>query len=197
VLKVGLTSGIGGGKTTVARIFEVLGIPVYYADDAARRLMNTNTSLRQSIISAFGEKAYKEDMLDRAYLASQVFGDKEKLELLNSLTHPATINDANEWMAKQQSAYIIKEAALIFESTSHKHLDYVIGVSSPIELRIERVMKRDQITREAVELRMARQMNEEEKMGRCNFIIYNNEQQSLIAQVLDLHKNFMRQAVSV
>jgi len=196
VLRVGLTSGIGSGKTTVARIFEVLGIPVYYADDAARRLMNTNASLRQSIISAFGEKAYKEEMLDRPYLASQVFGDRDKLDLLNSLTHPATINDANEWMAKQESPYVIKEAALIFESDSYKHLDYVIGVSSPIELRIQRVMRRDQITREAVESRMAKQMNEEEKMNRCNFIIYNNEQQSLIVQVLELHKNFMRQAVS-
>src|SRR5262245_41088511 len=114
MLRIGLTGGIGSGKTTVARIFESLGIPVYYADEAAKKLMNTNTALRESIINHFGPNAYKNNKLDRQYLAAIVFNDKQKLELLNSLTHPATIRDAEEWIKKQTSLYIVKEAALLF-----------------------------------------------------------------------------------
>lgn len=197
MLKVGLTGGIGSGKSTVSKIFEVLGVPVYYADDAAKRLMNTSPELRKSIIAAFGEQSYRDNVLDRAYMASQVFTSKEKLEQLNALTHPATINDANEWMQRQQSPYTIKEAALIFESGSNQHLDYVIGISSPLQMRLQRVMERDNISKQEVEARMNRQMNEEEKMRLCDFIIYNDEQQPLIAQVLELHQRFLRQVGTV
>ena len=196
MIKIGLTGGIGSGKTTVERMFEVLGIPVYYADDAAKRLMNTDAALREAIISVFGQQAYNQDKLDRGYLASQVFGNKEKLEQLNLLTHPATINDANKWMERQTGPYILKEAALIFESGSNLHLDKVIGVSSPLELRISRVMKRDRISREDVLARINRQMNEEEKLSRCDYVIYNDEKQSLIDQVVNLHQNLVGQTVS-
>lgn len=188
MLKVGLTGGIGSGKSTVAKIFEVLGIPVYYADDAAKRLMNEDKELKAAITRHFGNESYINDQLNRSYLASVVFNNEEKLALLNSLTHPATILDASRWMQKQHSPYIIKEAALIFESGSNEQLDYVIGVYAPAPLRIRRTMDRDHITQEEVLKRISRQMNEEEKMKRCDFIIINDEQQMLIPQVLAIHE---------
>lgn len=196
MIKVGLTGGIGSGKTTVARIFEVMGIPVYYADDAAKKLMNTDEALKEVIIKHFGEEAYSDGQLDRKYIAAVVFNDAAKLKLLNSLTHPATIRDAEEWMKKlaesggQKTPYIIKEAALLFESGANKSVDKVIGVYAPLPLRIKRVMKRDGVTEEEVNKRISRQMNEEEKMKRCDFVITNNEEQLLLPQVLDLHDKF-------
>ena len=118
MLKIGITGGIGSGKSTVAKIFEVLGVPVYYADAAARRLMNEDDEIRQNLIKHFGPDSYKDGKLNRSYVSSIVFNNKEKLELLNQLTHPATIRDANEWMQKQNAPYTLKEAALIFESGS-------------------------------------------------------------------------------
>jgi dephospho-CoA kinase len=191
MLKVGLTGGIGSGKSTVAKIFEVLGIPVYYADDAAKRLMNEDKELKAAITRHFGNESYINDQLNRSYLASVVFNNEEKLSLLNSLTHPATILDASQWMQKQTTPYIIKEAALIFESGSNQHLDYVIGVYAPAPLRIRRTMDRDHITQEEVLKRISRQMNEEDKMKRCDFIIINDEQQMLIPQVLAIHERFL------
>ncbi len=193
MLRIGLTGGIGSGKSTVARIFNVLGIPVYNADDAAKRLMVENDELKNNIIRSFGKESYVNGELNRKYLSAQVFNDSKKIELLNSFVHPATIQDAQQWMEKQNAPYIIKEAALIFESGSNQFLDYVIGVQSPTELRIERAMKRDNISREQVEARMKLQMDEEEKMKKCDFIIVNDEQQRLIPQVLLLHEKFFLQ----
>ena len=195
MLRVGLTGGIGSGKTTVAKIFEVLGIPVYYADEETKRLMNTDPVIRRNIVKEFGDRAYNDHGLDRSYLASVVFNDKEKLALLNSLTHPATIEHANKWMQQQHSPYIIKEAALIFESGSNKHLDYVIGVSAPEEIRIRRVMERDGVSEEQVRSRMARQMNEEEKIALCDFVVVNDEREFLITQVLSLHAELVKLAI--
>jgi dephospho-CoA kinase len=190
VLRIGLTGGIGSGKSVVAKLFETLGIPVYYADDAAKKLMNTNAVLKTAIIRNFGEKSYVNDQLDKKYLATIVFNDKEKLDILNSLTHPATIRDAEEWMKQQTTPYIIKEAALIFESGANKKLDHVIGVYAPLPLRIKRVMARDNSTEEEIMKRISRQMNEEEKMNRCDFVIINNEEELVIPQVLELHNKF-------
>jgi dephospho-CoA kinase len=192
MLRVGLTGGIGSGKSTVAKIFEVLGIPVYYADDAAKKLMNEDVKLIALIKQHFGEESYKDGKLNRSYLASIVFNDTEKLETLNSLTHPVTIRHAVEWMEQQTTLYIIKEAALLFESGADKNLDYVIGVYSPKTLRINRVMERDGIRSEEVIKRMDRQMDEEMKMKRCNFIIANNEQELIIPQVVALHEKFLK-----
>jgi len=191
MLRVGLTGGIGSGKSTVAKIFESLGIPVYYADDAARLIMNTDEELKTSLIKNFGDRVYKEGVLDRSWLATIVFADKEKLALLNSLTHPATIRDADHWMQRQTSPYTIKEAALLFESRANEHLDHIIGVYAPQELRIKRVMARDNVTAEEVLKRLNRQMNEEEKMKRCDSIIVNDEKQPVIQQVLTLHSTFL------
>ena len=191
--KIGLTGGIGSGKSTVGRIFEVLGIPVYYADAASKRLMNEDEELKEKIKNSFGEDAYINGELNRKYLSDKVFNDSQKINLLNSLVHPATIKDALEWMQRQKAPYIIKEAALIFESGSNKDLDYVIGVKSPIDLRVKRSKARDNISEEQVHARMNKQMDEEAKIRLCDYVIENDEQQMLIPQVLALHEKFLKE----
>ena len=194
MLRVGLTGGIGSGKSTVARIFEVLGIPVYYADAATRRLMNEDEELKNQIRKHFGNESYINGELNRKHIASIAFADKEKIELLNSLTHPATIRDAESWMEKQHAPYIIKEAALIFESGSAEQLDRVIGVYAPLPLRIQRTIQRDNTTREEVLKRMSRQIDENIKMKLCDDILVNNEIEPIIPQVIALHEKISRLA---
>ena len=194
VLRIGLTGGIGSGKTTVAKIFELLNVPVYYADDAAKRIMNEDEELKTAIQKQFGKDSYKHGVLDRTYLASRVFSDPFQLEILNSLVHPATIRDAARWMNQKQTAYTIKEAALIFESGSAEELDYVIGVSAPTELRIKRTMERNNTSYDDVVKRMNNQLDEKIKMKLCDFVLYNDEQQLLIPQVIELHEKLLRLA---
>ncbi|MBI1780652.1 MAG: dephospho-CoA kinase [Sphingobacteriales bacterium] len=196
MLQIGLTGGIGSGKSTVAKVFETLGIPVYYADEAGKKLMNEDVELKEQVINHFGADSYADGKLNRSFLASVVFNNKQKLELLNSLVHPATIKDAKEWMQKQTAPYSIKEAALIFESGSGAGLNYIIGVYAPQPLRIKRTIDRDHVTREEVIKRMQNQVNEEMKMKLCDFIIYNDEQQLVIPQVLKLHEQFLKEATS-
>ena len=191
MLKLGITGGIGSGKSTVAKAFEVLGIPVYYADDAAKKLMNEAEELKEKIHLQFGNEVYKNGQLDKKYLANIVFKSPEKLALLNSLVHPATLQDAERWMQKQSTAYAIKEAALIFESGAHEHLDFVIGVTAPAPLRMQRTMQRDGITREEVMARMDKQMEDTIKMKLCDFVIKNDEQEMLLPQVIELHEKLI------
>ena len=191
VLRIGLTGGIGSGKSTVAQIFEVLGIPVYYADIAAKRLMNEDAALRSAITDLFGKEAYSNDILDRKYISSIVFSDPSKLASLNSLVHPVTKKDSEAWMQRQTGPYAIHEAALIFEAKVSDLLDHVIGISSPIELRIKRAMERDKVSREEVVKRMKQQLDEEIKMSNSDFVIINDEQQLLIPQVLGLHEKLI------
>lgn len=197
MLRIGLTGGLGSGKSTVAHIFEVLGIPVYYADTASKRLMNEDETIKAAVQNAFGKEIYSEGQLNRKYLAEIVFNDEKKLELLNSIVHPATLTDAAEWINKQNVPYIIKEAALIFESGSHQSLDYIIGVKAPLPLRLQRAIKRDHISKEEAMARINRQINEEIKMRLCDFIIINNEQEMVIPQVLELHKKFTKMSSTI
>lgn len=193
--KVGITGGIGSGKSTVCRIFSLLGIPVYYADDAAKEIMHKDEQLKASIKHHFGDNIYDENgQLQRAALGKIVFNDKDKLELLNSLVHPATIRQGNEWAARQQAPYVIKEAALLFESGSAASLDVIIGVTAPQPLRLLRVMKRDNVSREDVLARMYKQIEEPIKMKLCDFVIHNDDQQMVIPQVLQLHAQLLERA---
>ena len=191
VLKIGLTGGIGSGKSAVAKIFSVLGIPVFYADAEAKIVMENDTELIASIKKEFGETTYISGKLNRSLIANLVFNDAIKLEILNSLVHPATMKAADNWMLLQNSPYIIKEAALLFEAGTASHLDFIIGVYAPKHLRLKRVMDRDNLTREEVQLRMNRQIEETIKMKLCDFVIVNDEQQLIIPQVLKLHEIFM------
>lgn len=193
-LKIGLTGGMGSGKTTVAKVFELLNVPVYYADAASKKLYHTDAELIENMKKHFGEDIYVNDRLDKSKLASLVFGEASKLELLNQLVHPPTIRDAENWMGQQTTPYIIKEAALLFESGSVAALDVVVGVSSPLALRIKRVMDRDGASRQQVLNRMSRQLDENIKIKLCDHIIVNNEQEMIIPQVLALHERFLELA---
>ena len=192
MLKIGLTGGMGSGKTTVSQIFAALGIPVFYADDIAKTIMNEDAGLKQQLINLFGEEAYKEDALNRKYIAHIVFNDAYKLEQLNALVHPVTIAAADTWMHEQTATYVIKEAALMFESAAAANLDYIIGVYAPQALRVQRVMHRDNAKREDVLARMSNQLDETIKMKLCDFVIVNDEQQAVLPQVLALHEKFIQ-----
>ncbi len=191
MLRIGLTGGMGCGKTTVANIFKTLGVPIYFADDAAKRLMHTDEKLKSELIKYFGSDVYINGQLNKSALSARVFGDRTKLNKLNSLVHPATIKDSQDWMEKQNAYYSIKEAALIFESNSENFLDYIIGVSSPLNLRIKRIKARDSISQDEIIERMSNQLDEDLKMEKCDFIIENNEEKMLIPQVISMHNKIL------
>jgi len=193
--KVGITGGIGSGKTTVCRIFATLGIPVYSADDRAKMLMTEDEELREQIIYIFGEEAYLEDgSLNRKHLSSIVFQDKTKLKELEAVVHPAVHRDGENWHNAQGNVpYTLKEAALLIENGSYKKFDKMIMVYTPEEIRINRVMARDNSSREAVEARIKAQMSDEEKVKLCDYVIYNDGEKSIIRQVLDTHKNLLQE----
>jgi dephospho-CoA kinase len=194
MLRIGLTGGIGSGKTIVAKLFELLNIPVYYADEASKRLYHSDKELMANIKKHFGEDVYTNEQLNRQHLAEIVFNNPEKLELLNTLVHPPTIKDAEQWMNRQTTPYVVKEAALLFESGSAASLDYVIGVRAPVALRIKRTMDRDGFSSEEVMKRMDRQIDEDMKMRLCDFVINNDEQELIIPQVISLHTSFLAMA---
>ncbi len=194
MLKIGITGGIGSGKTIVSKIFETLGIPVFDADTAAKKVMNEDEHLKNELQKEFGNEVYTNGKLNRKYLADIVFNDVYQLEKLNALVHPAAIKMAVQWASQQTSPYVIKEAALMFEAGSGLNIDYVIGVSAPQHLRIQRAMERDNISREDVLARMNRQIDEDIKMRLCDFVIVNDEQQLMIPQVLKLHERFLQLA---
>lgn len=188
MIKLGITGGIGSGKSTVCEIFKSMGIPVYSADDRAKRLMSEDAKLINEIKSLFGEEAYSDaGELNRPFIASLVFNNEEKLKALNALVHPAVFRDFRDWASKQNAPYVIKEAALMFESESYKDLDLVATVSAPVELRIQRCIERDKSTREEVLARMNKQWSEEQRTEAADFIIMNDGTTALIPQVMKLH----------
>ncbi len=192
VLKVGLTGGIGSGKSTVANIFRVLGIPVFDADTAAKTIMNEDEALKQQVTELFGTQSYINGQLDRKYIAGIVFSNAFKLEQLNAVVHPATIAAAERWLNIQTTPYAVKEAAVLFESGSAAGLDVVIGVFAPQALRIQRVMERDNVTRDEVLKRMGYQIDDEIKKRLCDFVLTNDEQQLLLPQVISLHEKLLQ-----
>lgn len=194
MLRIGLTGGIGSGKTTVARIFSSLGIPIFNADESAKRLMSENEELRKVIIEKFGIDSYIGKDLNRAHLAKLVFADPEKLHWLNTLIHPLTIAEAKKWMDTQQSPYVIKEAALLFESGAAAGLDFVIGVTAPETLRIKRILQRDKTDIAQAKKRMDLQLEESLKVKLCDFVIDNDETSPLLPQVLKIDEELRKRA---
>jgi dephospho-CoA kinase len=193
MLKVGITGNIGSGKTTVSKLFELMGIPVFSADDAAKNIMVTDSVLINDIKQTFGAASYFEDgALNRKHIAAIVFNDEAQLAKLNALTHPAVFRAFDNWVAQIKDApYVVKEAALLFESTSYKMCDKSIMVTAPLEMRIKRVMQRDGISSEEVQKRNSRQFTEEKKIALADYVIKNDETKLIIPQVLKLHEGFL------
>ena len=181
-----MTGGIGSGKTTIAKMFEEQGIPVYYADDEAKKLMNTSELIKQKLISAFGEDSYQNGKLNRAYLAEQVFNDKEKLKTINSIVHPEVDRHFKEWVSAQQSKIVVQENAILFESGKKDRFDVIITVTAPEEVRIRRVVKRDQISEEQVKARIKNQMDDTEKIKNSDYTIENTDLAKSKKQVLQI-----------
>ena len=195
MIKVGITGGIGSGKTTVCEVFERLGVPVYYADKQAKYLMETDKKLREAIRQLFGDEAFDaENNLNRAFIAGIVFKDEEKLLALNALVHPAVKADYDSWnaiLARKEYPYSLKEAALLVESGSYKDLDKLIVVSAPLEDRIKRVMARDNISEEQVKARIDAQLPESEKVKLADYVIDNNLIMELVPQVGKVHLDLL------
>jgi len=193
MLKVGITGNIGSGKTTVSKIFEILGVPVFYADDAAKKVMTEDPILIDALKTEFGRKSYFDDgSLNRKHIADIVFNNETELAKLNSIVHPAVFRAFDNWLAGINNVpYVLKEAALLFESSSYEMCNKTVMVSAPLELRINRVMQRDNLTRTEVASRNARQFSEEKKIQLADFVIRNDDTELVIPQVLELHKKFL------
>lgn len=188
---VGLTGGIGSGKTTVANFFKELGVPVYIADVEAKRLMVANAELRQKITALFGEESYQDGRLNRKYLAGLVFNNPEKLEALNNLVHPVVAEDFRKWVSAQQAPYVIKESALLFETGDYKNCDVTILVKAPLEERIRRVIKRDATSKESVMGRILHQWPDEKKQMLSDYTIENTDISLTKSIVVNINVNLL------
>ena len=192
MIKVGLTGGIGSGKTLVARIFEVLGIPVFYADKESKNIMISNQKIKSDIIEIFGELSYSGNILNRKYLAEKIFNNKDLINRLNAIIHPAVHNQFLKWVENyKEYPYIIEEAAILFESGANKYFDYTILVKANEVLRIQRVMKRDKISKEHVISRMNNQMSDNEKSIMADYEIENDIDSMVLPQVLEINEKLI------
>ncbi len=185
---IGLTGGIGSGKSTIAAMFHELGVPVYNSDVRAKHLMNTSKKIRKQLIELLGKKAYLDDELNRAYIARKVFNDTNLLEQLNHIVHPVVRKDFVKWTKKQNAQYVIQETALLFENNAQELYDSVILITAPKELRIERVLSRDESTKEQIIARMNNQFNDETKLKLTDFVIENIDLKSTALKVLEVHE---------
>ncbi len=173
MITVGLTGGIGSGKSTIAKMFEELGVAVYYADDEAKRLMNSSQQIREKLIKEFGKESYKNGNLNSAFLAEIIFNDKEKLLKINSIVHPEVDKHFKNWVKDQNGDFVIQENAILFENNKQNDFDYIITVTAPKDLRIERIIKRDSIDKNQIISRMNNQLDDAKKIGSANFVINN------------------------
>ncbi|CAM4112766.1 dephospho-CoA kinase [Gillisia limnaea] len=188
----GLTGGMGSGKTTVAGFFRELGVPVYIADEAGKRLMDTSAEVKSQIIQVFGDEAYSEGKPNRKYIAAEVFNAKEQLEKLNNIVHPAVARDFEEWKNNQTAAYVIYEAAILLETGGESRCDMVILVTAPMENRIQRLQKRDQSTVEEIEARLKHQWSDEKKRALAHFEIKNDDLSSTKEQVRNIQEIILK-----
>lgn len=189
---VGLTGGIGSGKTTVAGFFKEFGVPVYIADDAGKRLMNNSPEIKNKIIQLFGIEAYENNLPNRKFIASKVFNDKEQLSKLNAIIHPAVEKDFKSWREKQFAGYIIYEAAILFETGAYKKFDFSILVTAPKELKIQRLQKRDGSSIKEIKDRMNNQWSDEKKSMMADFLIENKELAKTKLQVEHIHSEILK-----
>jgi dephospho-CoA kinase len=194
MLQVGITGGIGSGKTSVCMVFKTLGIPVYDADTQAKRLMDTDPELKASLQGYFGNSIYCDGTLDRRRMAEIIFNDKTALEKVNNWVHPAVVRDFESWRTRQTSPYVLEEAAIIFESNMAHRFDRVILVTAPNTIRIERVCARDHVTSEAVRERMANQWPEEKKIPLADYFIFNDRTCLVTPQVMEIHRHLLKHA---
>mgnify|MGYP000933621209 CR=1 FL=1 len=191
IIKLGVTGGIGSGKTSVCRVFGVLGIPVFSADIEAKEVMDIDTGIILRLNTIAGRNLYESGTLDRAMLASLIFNNKSLLEKVNALVHPVVFNRFREWVRKQNSPYVIMEAAILFESGATNIVDRIITVVAPVEERLKRVISRNGITREQVMDRMRNQMDDTERIKKSDYVIYNSENDMIIPAVLRIHENII------
>ncbi len=189
---IGLTGGIGSGKTTVAVFFEKLGIPIYIADNAAKDLMVNSMEVRKKIIELLGSEAYEDGKLNRIYIAGRIFSEKKTLKALNAIVHPAVQQDFERWTKQQKSPYVIKEAAILFENGGYKKCDYTILVTAPLNVRIERVIQRDETNEEAVAKRIAAQWSDDKKMAFADVVIENTRLEDTEQDVQKIHIHLLR-----
>ncbi len=188
---IGLTGGIGSGKTTIAKMFEALGVPVYYADDEAKKLMNTSIKIKNKLIDVFGNETYKNEKLNRHFLANLIFNDKEKLFKINKIIHPEIDNHFNNWVKKQKSTYVIQENAIIFESDKQNNFDVIITVTAPKNEKIKRVIARDNSTKTKVLERMKNQLSDSFKIANSKYVIYNIDLEQSKLQVQQIHSKLV------
>ncbi len=192
MITVVLTGGIGSGKTTVINMFKSLGVPIYIADDEARSLMLRSKVIRRKLISLFGEQAYTNEGLNKPYLSKAIFNDKSLLQKMNTIVHPKVGKHYKRWLLKQDSPYIIKEVAIVFENGTHKNYDFIITVTAPIETRIKRVIKRDNSTKEKVAAIMRNQWDDKDKIKLSHFVIKNITLENTEKQVIAIHKKLTK-----
>jgi len=194
MIKVGITGGIGSGKSTICNFFELLNIPIYYADFASKYLLNNNLSLKKKLIDAFGTEIYFENgMINKSIFSKIIFSDKNLLEKANSIIHPAVADDYKKWSQKHESFnYTLKEAAILFETGLNKEMDFVITVYTPIDERIERIKKRDNFTDQQIMERINNQMSDEIKIKNSDFVIYNSFDKFVIPQILEIHQKLTK-----
>ena len=191
MIKVGVTGGIGSGKSTACRVFSLLGIPCYDSDREAKRLMNTDPDLKARISNLLGPNAYTSQGLDRAYVSARVFDHPDLLQQLNAIVHPAVAEDFARWAETQQAPYVIEESAILFESGADRGMDRTVAVVAPEAIRIRRVCRRDQRDEAAVRARIANQMSDEERARRADYLLKADEQELLIPQILKLHHHLL------
>jgi len=189
---IGLTGGIGSGKTTVAKLFTELGVPVYNSDLKAKKLMQDSKEVRTAIIDLLGEESFTFKKLNKKYIADKVFGDKELLQKLNAIVHPAVRKDFISWVKTKRTPYVIQEAAILFENNSYKSFDKVILVKAPKEQRLERILARDNISKEEILARMENQWDDSKKIPLADFTIENTDLEETKLQVENLHRQLTK-----
>jgi dephospho-CoA kinase len=192
MLIVGLTGGIGSGKTTIAEYFKSLGVPVYIADKEAKALMNRSKVIHRKLIKLFGTQAYKDGRLNRSFLAEKIFNDKSLLEKMNAIVHPKVASHFKRWLKKQDAKYVIKEAAIIFENNLEDQYNFIITVVADENLRIERVTKRDKSSEKKVKAIIKNQSTDKEKIEKSAFVIINNDLDSAKEQALNIHNKILQ-----